>query len=327
MNREVLSYSDLSYDSSGPVRQASNGYPQHSSQFSNQQHHNHNHNRGRGQWRGRGNGNAHGGGGGRGRGRGHEAGGTGRVDSSEDDGRANKRRRKFEESPDHDRVHWDAQGQKRQGDIEVSYDDVGTSMGGLVTSRPLIGEVPGDNSAANGSAKGDNVPSKTQAVNLTSSDAWDDSDLISAWDAAIEEYHILNGPEKDWKAEPVHKNSIWYSESERMKWKDVKDEPPVTTAVPVVETPQQQDEFDDAMFDSEDEGIIGGVEDGTDAVQMASATEDQYKASTSALPDVSDLTSEELFQKAVEASYWAGYWAGAYRKQAKSLGTEEEAEC
>jgi hypothetical protein len=64
------------------------------------------------------------------------------------------------------------------------------------------------------------------AVDLTQEDIWDDSALINAWDAAQEEYRVrhdallyhecfltyscqlLNGPEKDWKTEPVHKSAL-----------------------------------------------------------------------------------------------------------------------
>ncbi|KAG9035826.1 hypothetical protein FRB95_010420 [Tulasnella sp. JGI-2019a] len=324
MSREVLSYSDISYDSSTRSRQSSTGHPKQSPQPPYPQHHHHNNggNRGRGHWHGRGNGNGRGRGGGYG---GHEAGagalgGGGRVDHGEDDGRSNKRRRKFEESSDHDRVHWDAQGQKRQGDIEVNYDEV--TPGTLHSvSNPVAAarEKSGSQQMTNGGGSGG--ATKTQTVNLTSGDAWDDTDLISAWDAAIEEYHILNGPEKDWKTEPVHKNSIWYSTSERMKWRDVTKEPEVPTVVAsaAVEVPQQ-DEIDDAMFDSEDEG---GAEDGNDDAQLAITTDDQYKTAISTLPDISNLSQDEIFQKAVEASYWAGYWAAAYR--AKTGDTQQKA--
>lgn len=191
MSREVLSYSDISYNPSSPIREGSIGHPQYSPQTSYPQHHNHNLNRGSGQRRGRGNGNAHGG---RGRGRGgyggREVGGVGGSAHYAEDGRGNKRRRKFEESTDHDRVHWDAQGQKHQGDIEVSYDEISTPTGGHVTPRPPVSKASRDDSAANGSVKGGGASTKTEAVILTSGDAWDDTDLISAWDAAIEEYHV-----------------------------------------------------------------------------------------------------------------------------------------
>ena len=55
------------------------------------------------------------------------------------------------------------------------------------------------------------------------------------------------------------------------------------------------------------------------------AEEDAFPAiaehtSTDVAPDVENMTKEEIFQKAVEASYWAGYWAGAYRVRNVSSG-------
>lgn len=133
-----------------------------------------------------------------------------------------------------------------------------------------------------------------------------------------------------------------------MKWRDVNEEPSAPLEAPAaIVVSQQEEEFDDTMFDFDDEGIDGELQDGTDAVQVPSATEGQYKTAISTLPDVSGLTSDELFQKAVEASYWAGYWAAAYRvsralfvryrstvvdsnpyflRQAKTVNTKEDIE-
>ena len=35
-------------------------------------------------------------------------------------------------------------------------------------------------------------------------------------------------------------------------------------------------------------------------------------ALTTATPDVSSLTKDEIFERAVSASYWAGYWTAMY---------------
>lgn len=43
---------------------------------------------------------------------------------------------------------------------------------------------------------------------LTYDEIWDDSALINAWNAATEEYEAYNGPDKDWKTEPVHQSPL-----------------------------------------------------------------------------------------------------------------------
>ncbi len=43
---------------------------------------------------------------------------------------------------------------------------------------------------------------------LTHEEIWDDSALVQAWDAAMEEYEVMNGPDKGWKKEPVHKSPL-----------------------------------------------------------------------------------------------------------------------
>lgn len=44
---------------------------------------------------------------------------------------------------------------------------------------------------------------------LTHGEIWDDSALIEAWNAATEEYEALNGPDKGWKSDPVHKAPLY----------------------------------------------------------------------------------------------------------------------
>jgi hypothetical protein len=50
---------------------------------------------------------------------------------------------------------------------------------------------------------------------LTHDEIWDDSALIEAWNAAAEEYEALNGPDKGWKSDPVHKAPLYVSTHER----------------------------------------------------------------------------------------------------------------
>jgi hypothetical protein len=43
---------------------------------------------------------------------------------------------------------------------------------------------------------------------LTHEEIWDDSALVDAWNAAMEEYEAYNGPDKGWKKKPVHKSPL-----------------------------------------------------------------------------------------------------------------------
>lgn len=102
-----------------------------------------------------------GGGGGRGGRRPNQnnySGGGGRPNGGGDSGRWKKR--KFRESVEHDRVHWDAQGQRNEGNVSVMYDAAEES-----STQPA-------------------------SAMLVDKDSWDDTELIDAWDAAMEEYQV-----------------------------------------------------------------------------------------------------------------------------------------
>ena len=60
------------------------------------------------------------------------------------------------------------------------------------------------------SADSETTPSKFEkSRELTHGEIWDDSALIEAWNAATEEYEALNGPDKGWKSDPVHKAPLY----------------------------------------------------------------------------------------------------------------------
>ena len=48
----------------------------------------------------------------------------------------------------------------------------------------------------------------TQSRELTHEEIWDDSALVEAWNAAMEEYEAYHGPDKGWKKEPLHKSPL-----------------------------------------------------------------------------------------------------------------------
>ncbi|KAG8921341.1 hypothetical protein FRC00_008784, partial [Tulasnella sp. 408] len=258
----------------------------------------------------------------------------GQAAAGEDESARKRKKRKFEESLEHDRVHWDAQGQREYGTIEMKYDDDAgdedpasdvAQLGGTRPARPQVkledalesmfedaeqdmseSEANADESGtatakrptATQQAKGKKVDNpkttgtasggassnsskpgagfkkedKGKAVQkpaadttgvLMDADAWDDSVLIDAWDAAMEEYQILNGPEADWKKDPVHKDSIWYQSSPgNLQWQDIKPTASkgnlVKSAIPVDPAPTAEagthDEGDDQMGAEEEEG-------------------------------------------------------------------------
>ncbi|KAG8944783.1 hypothetical protein FRC04_001521 [Tulasnella sp. 424] len=324
------------------------------------------------------------------------------------DGEAARKRKKrrFEESLEHDRVHWDAQGQREYGALEVRYDDNAedtdapavdpqsdvSGVGATTSARPQLGfedalnsmfedaerdisETETNGRQREGPSTAQQAKNKTEktkknvanqeSVAVTSgatsanpskpagswkkedkgkaaekppvdttallmdSDAWDDSVLIDAWDAAMEEYQILNGPEADWKKDPVHKDSIWYKSSSGadLRWEDVKPAAPkndlVGSSVRSAATAQAgtyDDENDHQMED--------GAEEQGQAVAgpSASGTAGQELHSSNVLPatfDISKMSKDELFQKAVEASYWAGYWAAAYHASNNTPAEQE----
>jgi len=52
------------------------------------------------------------------------------------------------------------------------------------------------------------VGPREETRDLTHEEIWDDSALIDAWNAANEEYEVLNGPDKQWKSKPAHDSAL-----------------------------------------------------------------------------------------------------------------------
>lgn len=105
-----------------------------------------------------------------------------------------------------------------------------------------------------------------------------------------------------------------------MKWRDVKPKPQSEAAGAIDH--RSEGEVDDATF-ATDDGAGETGEGDVSALQPENADgpqpdDDAYRAAFASLPDVSGMSSDEVFQKAVEASYWAGFWAGAYRVSIRS---------
>ncbi|TFK38646.1 hypothetical protein BDQ12DRAFT_735316 [Crucibulum laeve] len=146
---------------------------------------------------------------------------------------------------------------------------------------------------------------------LTHQEVWDDSALINAWDAAMEEYEAYNGPDKGWKKEPVNKSPLWYNiptknTTRKPASKKIKLE--ASTPVPTgeVEADSQPINFD-TFVPSHDASLPGTVL----AMENYAFTE----------APAGQVSQDEAFAHALNATYWAGYWTAMYHAQ-RTVGTE-----
>ncbi|KXN86140.1 hypothetical protein AN958_10442 [Leucoagaricus sp. SymC.cos] len=148
---------------------------------------------------------------------------------------------------------------------------------------------------------------------LTQEEIWDDSALIDAWNAAMEEYEAYHGPDKGWKNEPVHKSPLWYNVPPK--------NPPKKKSTPAV-VAQHVDEPDSKPIDFD---TFVPVHDASLSAAATTAVEEDasqtlYEVPLTYQPDVSQ---DEAFQRAVQASYWSGYWTAVYYcRQAQSKQSE-----
>ncbi|TFK76608.1 hypothetical protein BDN72DRAFT_890439 [Pluteus cervinus] len=125
---------------------------------------------------------------------------------------------------------------------------------------------------------------------LTHEEIWDDRALVEAWDAAAEEYETLNGPEKDWKNEPVSKSPLWYSVPGKA------DAPPVAD-----------------LADSDEDARDSQPLDFSSFIPTHNPSLKLSDASTSFADERTPVTAQdEAFRRALDAMYWAGYWTAVY---------------
>ncbi|KAG9099843.1 hypothetical protein FS749_000239 [Ceratobasidium sp. UAMH 11750] len=126
---------------------------------------------------------------------------------------------------------------------------------------------------------------------LTQEELWDDSALIEAWDAAVEEYEteenaLEEGEEAEADSAPIDFNTFVPSH--------------------------------DPTLGNKTEAATAGPTLGPYVPTALSV----------AVPDAATLTRDEIFEKAVSASYWAGYWTAMYHassvKSTEQVQVEEE---
>lgn len=164
---------------------------------------------------------------------------------------------------------------------------------------------------------------------LTQEELWDDSALIAAWDAAVEEYQSLHGPEKKWKEEPVHKSALWYApapkpqEDENEEGEEEEDGEVEAEEVVKMEQEVEPDSIPldfNTFIPSHDPTLGGGA-----ATQSAIGPHPPTTSPT-AFPDVSTLTRDEIFEKAMSASYWSGYWTAMYHASGMTSSAQNDAD-
>ncbi|KAG8755951.1 hypothetical protein FRC11_005635 [Ceratobasidium sp. 423] len=159
---------------------------------------------------------------------------------------------------------------------------------------------------------------------LTQEELWDDSALIAAWDAAAEEYESLNGPEKKWKEEPVNKSALWYAPPPKPQKED--DDEEGDEEEEEGEEEENADETEHGIAPDSapiDFNTLVPSHDPALGVAQTSITGPQPSTTAS---DFTKLTKDEIFEKAVSASYWAGYWTAMYHAHNAAPQNEADAE-
>ncbi|KAJ3551328.1 hypothetical protein NP233_g13100 [Leucocoprinus birnbaumii] len=155
----------------------------------------------------------------------------------------------------------------------------------------------------------DEAMDDSESRELTHEEIWDDSALIDAWNAAMEEYEAFHGPDKGWKKDPVHKSPLWYNIPPKNLPK--KPEPPkVAVADPQADESDSKPIDFDSFVPTHDASLAGaGLEE----------EETDYATPLTSLPHVSQ---DEAFQRAVQASYWSGYWTAVYHCHRQAQPTQ-----
>ncbi|KAJ6569423.1 hypothetical protein B0H19DRAFT_1257071 [Mycena capillaripes] len=174
------------------------------------------------------------------------------------------------------------------------------------------GKAPANGPVAEEEAAGDDEEDADSRY-LTTEEIWDDSALIDAWNAATEEYEALNGPEKGWKNEPVHKSPLWYNvPPTKPPNKKLKTDAAGDSALPPAEGDSTPLDFD-TFVPSYDASLALPVPESA-----------RYDYSTLPPPGVGVATQDEAFTRALGAMYWGGYWTAVYHCHRSAQRAEGE---
>lgn len=154
---------------------------------------------------------------------------------------------------------------------------------------------------------------------LTHEEIWDDSALVDAWNAAMEEYEAYNGPDKGWKKEPVHKSPLWYNVPPKKKPSKPRMEPatPMSlneASVSVEETDSKPINFE-TFVPTHDPSISDDP-----ALEPPSISYIPTEGSVLACEAGTMISQDEAFSRALSAMYWGGYWTAMYHCQRQLSG-------
>lgn len=194
---------------------------------------------------------------------------------------------------------------------------------------------------------------------LTHEEIWDDSALVNAWDAAMEEYEAYHGTDKEWKQEPVKKSALYVLSSTFLfpngslflypilRWYNVPIDPTkisgkaeATSAViakggPTVHIPEEllaaaAGEEEDGEENSKPLDFNTFVPTYDPTLDPSPPADQDTARALPTAPSANyaaDFTSgsgqmvtqDEAFQRALSAMYWGGYWTAMYHVRVKSL--------
>ncbi|KAH9487231.1 hypothetical protein JR316_0001300 [Psilocybe cubensis] len=158
---------------------------------------------------------------------------------------------------------------------------------------------------------------------LTHEEIWDDSALVDAWDAAMEEYEAYHGTEQDWKKEPVKKSPLWYNipfdPSKKPAAKALLNAAVGTTTATPPTAPSDGAETDSKPIDFDT--FVPTHDPSLDIPSVPTPTAGELPtmpSEASYIPDSvagSIVSQDEAFQRALTAMYWGGYWTAMYHSQ------------
>jgi len=162
------------------------------------------------------------------------------------------------------------------------------------------------------------VDEEDESRELSYEEIWDDSALIQAWDAAAEEYEAYHGPDKSWKAEPIHKSALWYnvplspsSLQRPISVQAVREAEPVKNATVTADREKNSKPLNfDTFVPTHDPSLPSNEANG-----LLPPTD-----------SISEITQDEAFSKALNSMYWTGYWTAVYhcRKGSKKSSDASE---
>ncbi|KZO99721.1 hypothetical protein CALVIDRAFT_534147 [Calocera viscosa TUFC12733] len=141
---------------------------------------------------------------------------------------------------------------------------------------------------------------------LTHDEIWDDSALVNAWDAAMEEYRAVNGDEKGWMYEPTDRSALWWN---------------------------SQPAEDESYEEADEEYLKADAEEVEDELitTHVDPTPSSSTAVPSGLPSIPFLPSSQGFttlpedpdkvlELAIQSYYWAGYLMGRRDEMLRAPG-------